>query len=345
MNGTRPLLTLAHSPDPDDAFMWWPITGKVGVSSGAGDSPCSGLKAGSNMPPILESAPLDTGRFQYRAVPADIEVLNRRAADVGDLDITAISFRNYCEIKERYALTACGSSFGDGFGPKLVCRADCAGGLESFANSKMRIAIPGRRTTAFLVLAQAMMKNGGSRVRQLLAPEAGVFVEKRFEEIIPAVARGEFDAGLVIHEGQLLFEQAGLRLVVDVGAWWKQETGLPLPLGANAIRRDLDVRFGAGTMLEVAATLRRSIDYALTHRWESLEYTMPFALANATRSGEASGEAPTIERVDRYVSMYVNEWTVDMGRAGVEAVRRLLTQGHELGLCASPGGIDVVGLR
>jgi len=296
------------------------------------------------MPPILEPAPLDTGRFQYRAVPADIEVLNRRAAEVGDLDITAISFRNYCEIKERYALTACGSSFGDGFGPKLVCRADRAGDVDAFVDSRVRIAIPGRRTTAFLVLAQAMMKAGGARVREMLEPEAGVFVEKRFEEIIPAVARGEFDAGLVIHEGQLLFEQAGLRLVVDVGAWWKRETQLPLPLGANVIRRDLDARFGTGTMKEVGEMLRRSIDYALSHRRESLEYTMPFALANATRSGEASGEAPTIERVDRYVSMYVNQWTVDMGKAGVEAVRRLLTQGHALGLCGSPGEIDVVGV-
>src|SRR5262249_20715069 len=160
---------------------------------------------------------------------------------------------------------------------------------------------------------------------ELLTPDAGVFVELPFEEIIPAVARAEFDAGLVIHEGQILYEQAGLRLVVDVGSWGEETTALPLPLGANAIRRELDSRFGPRATREVRATLRRSIDHALAHRRESLEYTMPFALANATRSGERSGQPPTIERVDRYVAMYVNRWTVDMGQDGLEAVRRLLT--------------------
>lgn len=318
----RPTLTLAHSPDPDDAFMWWPITGKVGPDG----KPLS--------PPVL-----DTGRFLYRALPADIEVLNRRAAEDADLDITAISFRNYCDIKDRYALTACGSSFGLAYGPKLVCKAERAGDVAAFADSKTRIAIPGKRTTAFLLFGLILQEAGGTKALQA----KDKFVEMPFDKIIPAIAKGEVDAGLVIHEGQLLFEQAGLRMVIDVGQWWHKSTGLPTPLGANAIRRDLETRFGKGTLDEVASTLSRSIMHAMSNRKESLEYTMPFALANATRSGQASGEPPTLDRVDRYVSMYVNEWTMDMRDAGLVAVRTLLKRGFEAGLCGDPGVIDVVG--
>lgn len=327
---TRHTLTLAHSPDPDDAFMWWPITGKIDPS----------------LPERLLAPPaIDTGRFAFRAVPADIEVLNRRAAEIGDLDITALSFRNACDVQHRYAVTDCGSSFGEGFGPKLVSPGTQEPGslTRLLADPKLRIAIPGRRTTAFLVLAQVLLAVEPDGARALIAPEAEKFVELPFDHIIPAIARGQVAAGLVIHEGQILFEQAGLSLVLDLGRWWHEQTGLPLPLGANALRRDLDDRFGAGSKPEIARILRRSIDHALAHRNESLAYTMPFALANATRSGRVSGEPPTIERVDRYVRMYVNSWTVDMGAAGRAAVRRLLSRGHQLGLCPDPAGLEFVG--
>ncbi|HYE62068.1 MAG TPA: MqnA/MqnD/SBP family protein [Phycisphaerales bacterium] len=304
----RPVLTLAHSPDPDDAFMWWPITGKVRPD---------GMQVS---PPVI-----DTGRFRFAALPADIEVLNRRAAEVGDLDITALSFRAWGNVRERYVVTRTGSSFGEGFGPKVVRRADsekvhCVNCLRG---GDVRIAIPGRRTTAFLVLGMLL---GRERVAK-----EGKVVEMPFERIIAAVAEGEVDAGLVIHEGQLLYEQAGLKLVVDLGKWWQEQTGLPLPLGCNAVRRDLDARFGAGSVDEVSRTLRRSVDYALEHRRESLEYTLPFALANAAKPG-GSG-APTLERVDEYVKMYVNRWTVDMGPEGLAAVQRLFDEGARAGLC------------
>jgi 5,8-dihydroxy-2-naphthoate synthase len=313
----RPLLTLAHSPDPDDAFMWWPITGRIAPDGGQ-----------------VSAAVIDTGRFRFKAVPADIEVLNRRAAESGDLDITALSFRAWAAVRERYVVTRAGSSFGDGYGPKVVARNAELGtrNAESEAaevhcenclrNRDVRIAVPGRRTTAFLVLGMMLGKD--------LVGAAGKIVEMPFDQVIGAVARGEVEAGLVIHEGQVLYEAAGLRLVVDLGEWWKRRTGLPLPLGCNAVRRDLDMRFGEGSLAEVSETLRRSVEYALAHRAESLEYTMPFALANAMkgRAGTAS-----LEQVDRYVEMYVNRWSVDLGEEGVAAVARLFEEGERAGLC------------
>lgn len=334
MHDDRPELTLAHSPDPDDAFMWWPITGKVKPGSGP-----LGADGGLPRPEVLSPPLIDTGRFRFRAIPADIEALNRRAIAVGDVDVTALSFRAYADAGRRYALTDCGSSFGDGFGPKVVCRKDQSGSRVRIAcegclkPASVRIGVPGVKTTAFMLLGL------------VLGPEAMAarerFIEMPFDRVIPAVASGEADAGLVIHEGQLLFERAGLRQVLDLGEWWKEWTGLPLPLGCNAVRRDLDDRYGPGTLGEVQSTLRRSIEYALAHRDESIDYAMGFALANA---GSSRSEAPGRERVDRYVSMYVTRWTVSMGVAGREAVRRLLGEGAKAGLCPAPGSIDVVGL-
>ena len=317
------VLTLAHSPDPDDAFMWWPMTGK--------SHPDGSEVAGEEKPRM------DTGGISYQAVPADIEVLNRRALAQGDLDITALSFRAYCDVKDRYAITHCGSSFGDGFGPKVVAKVDGAGktmDLAALRDEGMRIAIPGKRTTAFLLLSMMLGKESIRKQER--------FVELPFDQIIGAVARGEAEAGLVIHEGQLLFAQAGLGLVADTGAWWKAQTGLPVPLGCNVVARDIEKRLGAGSIAQVSRTLRASIEYALAHRAESLAYTMPFALANAAKKGAEESGKPTLERVDTYVHMYVNRWTVDMGEEGREAVRRLLTSGFELGLCANPGALDVV---
>jgi 1,4-dihydroxy-6-naphthoate synthase len=313
------ILTLAHSPDPDDAFMWWPLTGKV--------RPDGTLMDGVEGKPRLE-----TGGIVFKALPADIEVLNRRAAAQGDLEITAMSFRGWCDVKDRYLITHCGSSFGEGFGPKVVA-GDAIKDEADLRRPGLRIAIPGRRTTAFLLLNMLL----GTQ-----AARAASIIELPFEQIIGAVARGEADAGVVIHEGQLLFADAGLKLIVDLGEWWGRTTGLPVPLGCNVVRSDLDERFGEGTIAKVSQLLHESIEYALAHRRESLEYTMPFALANAAKKGATESGSPTLERVDRYVAMYVNRWTVDMGQQGREAVRRLLRAGFESGYCPDPGDVVIV---
>lgn len=344
-----PTLTLAHSPDPDDAFMWWPISGKI-VAPTLHDPltiPINTIQDRafdvSTFPKVLAPACIDTGRFTYRAFPADIERLNRHAAQTGEshplFDITALSFRAACDVQHLYAVTSCGSSFGDGFGPKVVARREPLPGrspvkTESDLRSPtVRIAIPGRRTTAFLVLAMVL---GDAALK-----DASRFIEMPFEQIIPAVARGDVDAGLVIHEGQVLFQQAGLDLLLDVGDWWKSTTGLPLPLGANAIRRDLDTRFGGGTTREVVRTLHASIMHALAHRTEAIEYTLPFALANALKSHGESAVGPSTILVDRYVAMYVNDWTIDLQASGEKALRTLLGEGHRLGLCPDPSGLVI----
>jgi 1,4-dihydroxy-6-naphthoate synthase len=319
-------LTLAHSPDPDDAFMWWPLTGMI--------APSGKTLAGESGHPAIE-----TGRFEFEALPADIEVLNRRAIEIGDLDITALSVRAWADVRDRYIITSCGASFGDGFGPKLVTRDDnsdinCQGCLR---RPEVRIAIPGRRTTAFLMLGLLLRAQNEGFSKDWALDER--FIEMPFDRIIGAVAGGEAEAGLVIHEGQLTFADAGLRLVMDVGAWWKVRTGLKLPLGVNAIRRDLDARFGEGTAAEVGALLSRSVAHAMANWDRSVRYTMAFAQANVDRGG---GEAPTLERVDRYCRMYVSEETRDMGEQGRGAIRRLLAEGAAAGLCPDAGELSTV---
>lgn len=300
--------------------MWWPITGKI--------DPQGNLLAGEAGLPAL-----DTGRFLYRALPADIEVLNRRAVEAGDLDITALSVRCYADVKDRYVITGAGASFGDGFGPKVVCRQGDAriASTEDLKSPQVVIAVPGRRTTAFLMLGMVL---GPGAIKA-----AARFVEMPFDQIIGAVSEGRVDAGLVIHEGQLTFGDAGLRLVVDVGAWWKERTGLKLPLGINAVRRDLEERHGPGTLREVSATLKRSVAHAMERWAESVEYTMAFARANVARGG---GLAPTFERVDQYCRMYVTGETFEMGDAGREAIGRLLSEGSRAGLCPDPGTVHVI---
>lgn len=315
-------LTLAHSPDPDDAFMWWPLTGKI--------NPDGTLQSGAEGQPRL-----DTGRFAFRALPADIHVLNRRAIEKADLEITALSARAYCDVKDRYIITRCGGSFGDGYGPKLIARSGST--LDAMRAPATRIAVPGMQTTAFLLLGLAL-----GFTRDTLAAQRARFIELPFEQIIGAVARGEADAGLVIHEGQLTFVDAGLQLLLDVGVWWKQRTGLLTPLGVNAVRRDLDQLHGPGTVREVAGLLSRSVAYAMDHRDESTRYTLPFALANVDRAGKQSEEKPTLERIERYCKMYVTEETRDMGEKGRQAIERLLRDGAAAGLCPDPGTVDVV---
>lgn len=165
------------------------------------------------------------------------------------------------------------------------------------------------------------------------------FVELPFDQIIGAVARGEADAGLVIHEGQLTFEGAGLKLILDVGQWWKQRTGLKLPLGINAVRRDLDTIHGSGALARTAALLRESVNYSMARWDESVRYTMPFAMENIKRGG---GEPPTVDRVDRYCRMYVSEETRDMGDTGREAIRRLLAEGAAAGLCPKVDRVETI---
>lgn len=274
-------ITIAHSPDSDDAFMFYGLaTNKVRVP---------GL------------------RFTHTLT--DIETLNRKARDgEGFYDVTAISFHAYPYIQEKYALLSNGGSVGDGYGPMIVAK-------RAFSQSEIknkRIAVPGKMTTAYLVL-------------NLFAP--GIETEVMpFDQIIPQVIADNFEAGLIIHEGQLTYEKSGLHRVVDLGKWWQKVTGLPLPLGGNVIRRSL----GPELMASVSAALKESIQYALDHREEALEYAMQFARDLDARLA------------DRFVGMYVNERTLDYGPDGKEAVRRLLDMGHKAGIIPHEAKIDFV---
>ncbi len=330
-------LTLAHSPDPDDVFMWWPITGMI--------QPPSHEHAQGVVPARVTTKPeIDTGRFRFVPIAADIAALNRRAIATGDLEITAISMNCYAHVAARYQLTSFGSSMGYGYGPKLVGRAGMSGERPSvlaspvcYANESGNfggqtpplalgdgavVAIPGRETTAFLLLSM-MLGEHRSRVR---------CVEMPFDRILQAAATGEGGVthGLLIHQSQLTFAQLGLQLLADVGDWWLRQTGLPLPLGGNAVRRDLDELHGAGTTMEVARLLDRSIRYSLEHRERSLEYSMGFA-PEITR-----------EQAEQYIQMYVNDLTVAAGEVGERAVRRLLGEGLRLGLCPDAGEIQML---
>lgn len=290
--GDRPILRLGHSPDPDDAFMWWPLF-------------------------ELDGAPprLDTGRFRYEPVQQDIESLNERA-ERAELEITAASCAQYPRISDRYVMTACGSSLGEGYGPKLVARAALA--VQDLRRPDVVVAVPGERTSAFA--ATSLLLGPGSFRHEVVD----------FDRIIECVASGMYDAGLVIHEGQLTYEEAGLHLVEDVGRWWTSQHGLPLPLGINLLRRDLEDRHGSGTLQEVARMLLESVRHALEHREESLRYALQFA------------RGLDREAADEFVGLYVNRWTIDFGADGLKAVRVFLGAVAAAGLVADPGPIDFV---
>ena len=274
-------LLLGHSPDPDDAFMFYALA--------------KGL--------------VSSDKWEFEHILQDIQTLNERALR-GDLHITAISIHAYPYVADRYALTNCGSSMGDGYGPMVVTRQPMK--VEELRG--LTIAVPGERTTAFLAL-------------NLLIGRA-TFKHKviMFDEILPYVASGHADAGLIIHEGQLTYAQHKLHCVVDLGQWWKETTDLPLPLGGNCIRRDL----GLDAMKEVAAILKQSIEYSLAHRDEAVDY----ALSYARDMGK--------ELADEFVGMYVNHWTIDYGDVGRRAVRDLLRRGHKAGLVPAVDEIDFV---
>ena len=277
------VIRVAHSPDSDDAFMFY----------------------------ALAEGKIDTGDLRYVHELCDIETLNRRAL-TRELEVTAVSIHAYAHLWRDYALLASGSSMGDGYGPRLVATRPAASDPRH-ALRGVRIAVPGLLTTAYLAL-------------KLYQPDFEAVVVP-FDQIEQAVHAGRVDAGLLIHEGQLTFGDTGLHLWADLGAWWMSETGLPLPLGGNVVRRDL----GPAVTAQIARDLRASIEYALAHRAP--------ALAHARQYNRGIGE----ERTDTFVGMYVNHWTVDYGARGRQAVQKLLDRGHEAGVIPERVTVEFIG--
>ncbi|MFZ1136027.1 MAG: MqnA/MqnD/SBP family protein [Candidatus Korobacteraceae bacterium] len=273
-------IKVAHSPDSDDAFMFYGMaTNKIRVP---------GVK--------------------FTHTLCDIETLNRKALE-GYYDITAISFHAYPYIQDKYAVMPSGGSVGEGYGPMIVATRNIP--IEEI--SKIKIAVPGTMTTAYLAL-------------KLFAPDAVTEVVP-FDEIIPKVLEGKYEAGLIIHEGQLTFNKVGLQRIVDMGKWWRDLTGMPLPLGGNAIKRDL----GPALTTSCCNALRDSIQYALDHREEALQYAMQFA------------RDLDVQQADKFVGMYVNERTLDYGKDGREAIVKLLDMGYERGIIPNKPNVDFVG--
>ncbi|MES2222835.1 MAG: MqnA/MqnD/SBP family protein [Acidobacteriota bacterium] len=271
-------ISIAHSPDSDDAFMFYGLaTGKVTVPG-----------------------------YEFTHTLTDIETLNQKAMHEAFYDVTAISFHAYPYVQDKYALMPCGGSVGEGYGPMIVAKP----GFSLDQVKKTRIAIPGTLTTANLVLQMAL-----PGVRTEVVP---------FDQIIPQVLDGTFEAGLIIHEGQLTYARDGLACLLDMGTWWREETGLPLPLGGNAIRRDL----GAPVHRMMNQALRDSVSYALAHRDEALAHAMQYARDLDTPSA------------NRFVGMYVNNRTLDYGEDGKNAIRRLLEMGHERGVIPHAVHVD-----
>lgn len=259
----------------------------------------------------LAAGKVDTGDRRYVHELADIETLNRRAL-AGELEVTAVSLHAYAYLADRYVLLAHGASIGDRYGPRVVARAappaDPRGALTG-----RTVAVPGELTTAYLALRLYQPD-----VRHVVVP---------FDQIEDYVAAGRADAGLLIHEGQLTFADRGLQLWVDLGEWWHAETGLPLPLGGNVARRDL----GAPLLAAIARDLKASIEYGLAHR--------AAALAHAQSYSRRLEPAQT----DRFVGMYVNDFTVDYGERGRRAVEELLARGHRAGLLPAPVALQFIG--
>ena len=276
-------IRVAHSPDSDDAFMFY----------------------------ALAEGKIDTGDLRYVHELSDIESLNQRALR-RELEVTAVSIHAYAYLWREYALLSSGSSMGDGYGPRLVARrprpADPRAALRG-----ARIGVPGLLTTAYLAL-------------KLYQPEFEA-VLLPFDRIEDAVHAGEVEVGLLIHEGQLTYADAGLELWADLGAWWLEDTGLPLPLGGNVVRRDL----GEPVTAQIARDLRASIEYALAHRAP--------ALAHAKQFNRGIGD----ERTDAFVGMYVNQWTVDYGPRGRQAVQNLLDRAFEAGIVPERVVVDFIG--
>lgn len=274
-------ITIAHSPDSDDAFMFYGLaTNKVRVNG-----------------------------YKFNHQLCDIETLNHRAINEAFFDVTAVSFHAYPYMQEKYTLMACGGSVGEGYGPMIVSSQR----FSTTEIKKIKIAVPGLLTTAYLTL-------------KLFAPEIETEVVP-FDRIIPEVLAGNYQAGLIIHEGQLTYAQSGLHKVLDLGQWWREETKLPLPLGGNAIKRSL----GNDVMLKTTQALRDSIQHGLDHREEALAYAMQFA-----RDLDP-------DLANKFVGMYVNERTLSYGEDGREAIRKLLEMGYERGIIKHRVKVDFVG--
>lgn len=271
------VIRVGHSPDSDDAFMFY----------------------------ALAKNKIDTGVYEFRHELVDIETLNRRAFH-GELELTAISVHAYAYLNDVYALCHCGASMGDKYGPMLVAK-------EGMMPDQIQtVAIPGELTTAFLALQLWLRSQNRSNIR---------FVKVPFDQILESLQSGNWngeplDAGVIIHEGQLTFRENGMDLLVDFGQWWSETTGLPLPLGANAIRRDLPWNVSS----DVVRLLRTSIDYGLNHREEALDYALSFSRGLSRQDA------------DQFVGMYVNDWTRDFGERGRVAVRELLERAYNAGI-------------
>lgn len=261
----------------------------------------------------LANDKIPTGNLKFVHELQDIETLNRRAMR-GELEVSAVSIHAYAYLLERYALLPTGCSMGDSYGPMVVARRPIP--LAELPSAT--IAVPGTLTTAFLTLRLLYAK---------IAPNTTIKYELvPFDRIIEAVSSGQYDAGLIIHEGQLTFQNQGLHLVVDLGVWWKERTGLPLPLGGNVVRKDL----GVETMTEISRLIRESIRYGLAHRREALGHALQYA--------RDMGE----DLADKFVGMYVNDWTLDYGEQGRAAVRKLLEEAHKAGIIPAPVAIEWV---
>ena len=270
-------IKLAHSPDSDDAFMFY----------------------------ALATHKLPTPGYRYTHILSDIQSLNE-AALTETYDVTAISFAAYPSLREKYVLLDCGASFGEGYGPIVVSTKP----LKPQELTGKRVAVPGLKTSAHLTL-------------KLFEPNFEAVVMP-FDKIIDAVQNNLVEAGLLIHEGQLFFPEKGLHKVVDLGIWWQEQTGLPLPLGGNAVRRSL----GSAVGRQIAKTIRDSVSYGLEHREEALNYAMQFAREMDT------------ELADKFVRMYVNKWTLGYGEKGKQAVKELIERGTAAGLLAGPPTVD-----
>jgi 1,4-dihydroxy-6-naphthoate synthase len=274
-------ISIAHSPDSDDAFMFYGLaTNKIRVPG-----------------------------YKFTHVLTDIETLNHKAINEQFYDVTAISFHAYPYLQDNYTLMTCGGSVGEDYGPMIVAPRKIS--LDEV--KKLRIAIPGTLTTAYLTL-------------RLFAPDIET-VTVPFDKIIPAVVAGEFDAGLIIHEGQLTYASDGLVKILDLGQWWREQTGMPLPLGGNAIRRSL----GTEVMTVTTNALRDSIQHALDNREAALDYAMQFA----------RDLDPVL--ANRFVGMYVNDRTLNYGEDGKEAIRKLLDMGYERGVIPHRAKVDFIG--
>ena len=273
---------LGHSPDPDDAFMFY----------------------------ALAENKIDTRGHSFHHTLQDIETLNQRAAR-GELHVSAVSIHAYAYLTDRYALLPCGASMGDGYGPMLVSTVEPPRDPDQMRDwlSKKLVAVPGLRTSAYLAL-----KLFGVPVETVVVP---------FDEIFDYVRAGKAEVGLLIHEGQLTYAQEGFHLILDLGQWWKTETGLPLPLGGNVIRKDIppDIR------KEVSEILKESIRYGLENRLAGIKHSMPLA------------RGLDLKQADKFIGMYVNDYTLDYGETGREAIRQFLARGKEQGIL--PGAVEL----